>query len=69
MKKIQIPVFFYALAAMLFWGLSFIWSSLLLKFYQPVTIIFIRLIISSAVLFSFIYFIGKHEKVERKDYK
>jgi drug/metabolite transporter (DMT)-like permease len=69
LKKIHIPVYFYALAAMLFWGLSFIWSSLLLKSYQPVTIIFIRLIISSALLFSLIYIMGKKEKVERKDYK
>jgi drug/metabolite transporter (DMT)-like permease len=53
---------------MLFWGFSFIWSSLLLKSFQPVTIIFIRLVISSAFLFVLIYFMGKHEKVERKDY-
>ncbi len=69
LKKIHIPVYFYPLAAMLFWGLSFIWSSLLLKSYQPVTIIFIRLIISSTFLFALIYLLGKHEKVERKDYK
>ena len=54
---------------MLFWGLSFIWSSLLLKFYQPVTLIFIRLVISSIFLFALIFFLGKFEKVERKDYK
>lgn len=54
---------------MLFWGLSFIWSSLLLKYYQPVTLIFIRLIISSIFLFTLIFFLGKNEKVERKDYK
>ena len=69
LKKIHIPVYFYPLAAMLFWGLSFIWSSLLLKSYQPVTIIFIRLIISSTLLFTLIFFLGKHEKVDRKDYK
>ncbi len=54
---------------MVFWGLSFIWSSLLLKSYQPVTLIFIRLIISSVLLFSLIFLLGKNEKVERKDYK
>ncbi|MCX6305775.1 MAG: DMT family transporter [Bacteroidetes bacterium] len=69
MKKIHIPVYFYPLAAMLFWGLSFIWSSLLLKSYQPVTLIFIRLIISSVFLFALIFLLGKNEKVERKDYK
>jgi len=54
---------------MLFWGLSFIWSSLLLKYYQPVTIIFIRLIISSGLLFLFIYFSGYQQKIARSDIK
>ncbi|MFZ4522542.1 MAG: DMT family transporter [Bacteroidales bacterium] len=69
MKKIHLPVYFYPLAAMLFWGLSFIWSSLLLKSYQPVTLIFIRLIISSVFLFALIFLLGKYEKIDRKDYK
>jgi drug/metabolite transporter (DMT)-like permease len=69
LKRIHIPVYFYPLAAMLFWGLSFIWSSLLLKYYEPVTIIFIRLIISSTLLFTLVFFMGKNERVERKDYK
>ncbi|MEI7663412.1 MAG: DMT family transporter, partial [Bacteroidota bacterium] len=68
MKKFHLPVYFYALTAMLFWGMSFIWSSELLKFYQPVTIIFIRLVISSSLLFAFIYVSGQHEKVQKKDY-
>jgi drug/metabolite transporter (DMT)-like permease len=54
---------------MLFWGLSFIWSSVLLQYYQPVTIIFIRLIISSAFLFAIIHFFWSDERIERKDYK
>ena len=54
---------------MLFWGLSFIWSAQLLHSYQPVTIIFIRLIISSAILFALIFLMGRKEKIERRDYK
>jgi drug/metabolite transporter (DMT)-like permease len=69
MKKIHLPAYFYALSAMLFWGFSFIWSSVLLKYYQPVTIIFIRLIISAAFLFSILHFFWQDEKVARKDYK
>jgi drug/metabolite transporter (DMT)-like permease len=68
LKKIHIPAYFYPLAAMLFWGFSFIWSSLLLKSYQPITIIFVRLVISTAFLFALIWLLGKYEKVERKDY-
>ncbi len=68
MKRIRLPVYFYALTAMLFWGMSFIWSSVLLKYYEPVTIIFIRLIISSVLLFAFIRVAGARERIDRGDY-
>ncbi|MCK9423703.1 MAG: DMT family transporter [Bacteroidales bacterium] len=69
MKHFHIPAAFFAVTAMLFWGLSFIWSSLLLKYYQPITIIFIRLVISSIFLFTIIRFFWQDEKIEKKDYK
>jgi len=69
LKKPSIPVYFYAVAAMLFWGMSFVWSSILLKYYQPITIIFIRLIISSIFLFCVIILFGKFQKIQRRDYK
>ncbi len=68
LKNLKIPVYFYPLAAMLFWGLSFIWSSILLKYYPPVTIIFVRLIISSSFLFLLVFLLKKHEKIARSDY-
>lgn len=67
MKTITVPVYVYALAAMLFWGMSFVWSSILLRFYQPVTIIFIRLILSTLFLFSIILIFKKRERMLRKD--
>jgi len=69
LKKPTIPVYFYAVAAMLFWGMSFVWSSILLKYYQPITIIFIRLLISSIFLFCIIILFGKFQKIQRRDYK
>lgn len=69
MKKPTIPVYFYAVAAMLFWGMSFVWSSILLKYYQPITIIFIRLLISSIFLICIIILFGKFQKIKRRDYK
>ncbi|MFZ4572386.1 MAG: DMT family transporter [Bacteroidales bacterium] len=69
LKKIHLPVYFFPLAAMLFWGFSFIWSSVLLKYYEPVTIIFIRLIISASFLFTVKYFFLASEKINRKDYR
>ena len=68
LKNLKIPVYFYPLAAMLFWGMSFVWSSILLKYYEPVTIIFIRLIISSSFLFLVIFLFKKHEKVALSDF-
>jgi drug/metabolite transporter (DMT)-like permease len=53
---------------MLFWGMSFVWSSILLNYYQPVTIIFIRLIISSCFLFLMMFLLKKRQKISRKDY-
>lgn len=53
---------------MLFWGLSFIWSAQLLKYYQPVTIIFVRLVISSALLFAIHHFLFRAEKIAKNDY-
>lgn len=68
LKKFHIPAYFYAVAAMLFWGMSFVWTSILLRYYQPVTIIFIRLILSAALLFLIIHFFGEKEKILKKDY-
>jgi drug/metabolite transporter (DMT)-like permease len=67
LTKFKIPVHFYALTAMVFWGMSFIWSSLLLKYYQPITIIFFRLIFSSFFLFIIIRFFWKSERINKKD--
>lgn len=65
----NLTIYSYAVAAMFFWGMSFVWTSILLTYYQPITIIFIRLILSSAFLFSLILFMKKREKIARKDWK
>ena len=52
---------------MVFWGLSFIWTSLLLKYYQPITIIFIRLIISSVFLFLAVFLTHSFTPIRKKD--
>jgi drug/metabolite transporter (DMT)-like permease len=67
MKKMKLPVWFYGFTAMLFWGLSFIWTTILLRYYEPVTIIFLRLVISSGFLFLIIWLFGKKEQIQRKD--
>jgi drug/metabolite transporter (DMT)-like permease len=53
---------------MLFWGMSFVWTSILLRYFQPVSIIFIRLVISSLFLFSVSLLFNKWEKVQPSDF-
>jgi drug/metabolite transporter (DMT)-like permease len=67
MKNLNLPVWFYGFTAMLFWGLSFIWTTILLRYYEPVTIIFLRLVISCSFLFLVTRLSGKFEKISRKD--
>lgn len=54
---------------MLIWGISFVWTKIVFQYYGPITTVFIRLVISTIIL----YIIGKYffrrEKVSRKDYK
>lgn len=54
---------------MVFWGLSFIWSSYLLQFYEPVTIIFIRLILSASILFLILRVFYPATRIARKDFR
>jgi drug/metabolite transporter (DMT)-like permease len=62
---------FYAAAvfSMLFWGLSFVWFKIVVKYYDPITIIFLRLLISGSLLLLFLFVSGKFERIRREDYK
>jgi drug/metabolite transporter (DMT)-like permease len=61
-------IYFLAVLTMLFWGLSFVWSTIVFKYYDPLTTIFLRLVISSAILILYIKAFKLGEKIERKDY-
>jgi drug/metabolite transporter (DMT)-like permease len=52
---------------MSFWGMSFVWTSILLGYYQPITIIFIRLVLSSLFLFGLMALGRGWQKVRRGD--
>jgi drug/metabolite transporter (DMT)-like permease len=53
--------------SMIFWGMSFVWTSIVFKYYHPITTIFIRLILSSVMLSVFIIITGKFEKLQKED--
>lgn len=68
--KVPVPsIYLYALTAMLFWGMSFVWTSILLKYYQPVSIIFFRLILSTLFLYAILFFYRNRERMLRRDIK
>lgn len=54
---------------MVFWGLSFIWSTQVFNYLNPTTTIFFRLIISTIFLGSLLFFFRIFEKIDRKDLK
>ena len=58
------------LFAMLFWGFSFVWiKQLLLNNFPVFTIVFIRLVLASAVFITILKLQKKLQHIERADYK
>ncbi len=52
------------LFAMLFWGMSFVWTRKLLDVIPPISIVFTRMVLSSALLLLLTKVIGKLQKVD-----
>lgn len=53
--------------SMVLWGMSYVWTSIVFKYYHPITTIFLRLAISSCLLVTFIFLTGKAEKLKKED--
>lgn len=68
--KTSLPLYYFlAVLSMLFWGLTFVWFTIAVKYYEPITIIFIRLVLSSAFLFLLMVVLKKREKIQKSDFK
>ena len=65
--KDQIKVTFAMIIAMLFWGISFIWSEQALAVYDPFTLVLFRLIISTGLLFGINIWLKKISRIDNKD--
>jgi drug/metabolite transporter (DMT)-like permease len=65
----KIYIYFVAVLAMLFWGMSFVWTSIVFKYYSPVTTVFLRLLISTALMFPGLKLFRKIEKIKKGDLK
>ncbi len=64
-----ITTYAFAFLAMLFWGMSFVWIKIVFNYYDPITTIFIRLVVSSALLVLFAWLRKIPIIPERKDFK
>ena len=69
MKNSKFYPYGTAIIAMLLWGMSFVWTAIALRYYEPISIIFMRLSISTIFLFVSLKLMGKFEKIQRSDYK
>ncbi len=68
-KRHSYIIYSFALLSMLFWGLSFVWFKIVITIYEPITIIFLRLVISSIFLFCLLAMLHQFQKIKPSDYK
>jgi len=69
MQQKAFYVHIYALLAMLFWGLSYIWTKAVFQYLDPATTVFYRLIISSVFLFLLMYVSGQLKPIPAKEFR
>lgn len=63
----QLKVFLAMATAMIFWGVSFIWSEQALATYNPYTVVLFRLIISVSLMFFLNIWLKRVEPIAKKD--
>lgn len=55
--------------SMLLWGMSFVWSTIVFRYYSPISTVFLRLVISFLLLYSGMKLFRKAEKIKKEDYR
>ncbi len=67
MKHSRIVITTIAVLAMFFWGMSFVWSKIVFRYYSPLTTILVRLVLSSLLLWLIRWIFIRNEKIIAKD--
>ncbi len=62
-------IYLLAMMAVSFWGMSYVWTKTAFTLYEPITVMFFRLSISSLLLLAIYKLRGATEKIDRSDYK
>lgn len=55
--------------AMIFWSVSFIWTKIAITSFPPMTLITLRLLIATALLYIVLKLTGKLQRIKREDFK
>lgn len=58
-----------ALLAMFFWSFSFVWFKVAYRGYDPMTVVLIRLVLATAMMFAIATIIGKLQTIQKGDFK
>lgn len=69
MKQKAFLIHLYALLAMLFWGMSYIWTKSVFEYVDPATTVLYRLVISASLLLGLMYINGKLKSVSAAEFK
>ncbi len=65
----KIKIYGAIILAMVFWSVSFIWTKVAIESFRPVTLISLRLVIASVLLYLFAKFSGKFQNIRSHDLK
>ncbi len=65
----QLKLYSAITLAMVFWSFSFVWTRVAILSFPPVTLITLRLLIASALLFIISTLTGKFQKIKKQDIK
>ena len=69
MKSKSYIVHLAGIAAMIFWGMSFVWSTQVYRSLNPTATIFLRLVVATIFFTAILFLFHLNEKVHRKDLK
>lgn len=69
MSKSNFKIYLYIVISMLCWSFSFIWTKIALESFPPLTLISLRLVLASLLLFGFLKLTGRFQRIDKSDLK
>ncbi len=69
MKKDLIAAYISVIMAMTFWSLTYVWYKMVFEFYEPITTVLLRLVLSSIILVILMLPLNQLQKIQLKDFK